>query len=436
MRRERLIAAVAVAAILCGAAAHAQQLTADQVPTTQASRPYRGVFDAGTAARPGGHLLSFTATFSPEYGNTQNGQPAGSLVLGTGWFYSASAGLGFERAWQRTRFALRAAGSFRYYADSRQTTQPTYRVEMAVDTQAASERQSTFRFGLSAEHLPYYVLPLISTSAPVTGETAIVPTTRDDALYPQASNTLGESLGFDVQLSRRAFLRFSQDGRYTTGGAPGTNVREAHVAGAFGYRLSQYAALRLGYGYRTGWFGADTAQRLSTQDIDVGIDYRRPLFQSRRTTVGFTTGSSLVDEPGRRRWQFVGAANVRHEFTGGWFIQADLARATRLVQGFTAPFVDNSATASLGGFFGRRLELLMSAGYSRGEVGTGGGTYTALQGSTRLRLALARWIAIDGEGLYSKNRFSDQVVMPAGFPANLTRWTVRFNVVLWFALSR
>ena len=132
----------------------------------------------------------------------------------------------------------------------------------------------------------------------------------------------------------------------------------------------------------------------------------------------------------------IGAANLRHEMAKGWFIQGDFGRNVQLVEGFADPFFVNTATASVGGFMGRRVELLASGAYSRGTVGFGSNNYHALEGSARLRLALARFIAIDTEGLINQHAFDNTVALAGVVPPVLNRWAVRCNVALWLPLSR
>jgi hypothetical protein len=108
----------------------------------------------------------------------------------------------------------------------------------------------------------------------------------------------------------------------------------------------------------------------------------------------------------------------------------------RLVEGFTQPFFANSVMANVGGFLNRRIELLTSGAYSRGAVGFGSDRYTAAQGSARLRVALASFLAIDAEGLVNQHRFDARVVLPGPVSADLNRWAARCNVALWLPLSR
>jgi hypothetical protein len=200
--------------------------------------------------------------------------------------------------------------------------------------------------------------------------------------------------------------------------------------------MSRYASINVGYGYEVGNYGLQTLQKIETQNVDLGIEYRRPLTRSRRTTFGFTTGAALLSAQPHRQWQALGTANLRHEFNRGWFIQGDFGRSVQLVEGFTAPFLVNTVTASVGGFMGRRVELVSSGGYSSGVVGFGSDRYHAVQGSARLRLALARYVAIDTEGLTNQYLFNNRIAVPTSLPPQLNRWAVRCSVALWLPLAR
>jgi hypothetical protein len=66
----------------------------------------------------------------------------------------------------------------------------------------------------------------------------------------------------------------------------------------------------------------------------------------------------------------------------------------------------------------------------------GGDHYSSRQGSARIRLALAKYMAVDAEGLLVQYLFGDAVPIPGGVPADLDRWAVRCNIALWLPLSR
>lgn len=425
---------------LCAQAAGAQQPQDSQTaaqPVAVATQPYRGLFGAGSPAAPNGHLLNLTALVSEEYGTNDNSEiPAGSLVLSDGWFTGVRSALAFEKAGRYTRFGLRGEGAFRYYSSTRLTTLPRFQVDMGLDHRTGQTRRDSVSLGGSVAYEPYFTLSIFQSSLPVTGGSAIVPSSRDDLLTRRARYIFGQSFAFEHQLSQHTYVGLFEGVRYTRADTPGLDAGSIRAGARFGYRVSRDAALRLGYAYQTGRYGLDGAQRMTTHDLDVSLDYRKALDRSRRTTIGFGTGSSRVTTQAAPRWIVIATANLRHEMAAGWFIQTDFTRNTQIVEGFANPFSVNTVTASLGGFMGRRVEFLASGGYSRGSVGFGSENYHAVQGSTRLRLALARYLAIDLEGLINQHAFDTRIAIPDSVLPTLNRWAVRCNIALWLPLSR
>ncbi|MEW5983890.1 MAG: hypothetical protein AB1806_16175 [Acidobacteriota bacterium] len=406
-------------------------------PVAQAAPPYRGLFGAGSPAAPGGHALDLTTSIYQEYGNTvDDAGLALADVLTTGWFMGMRGGLSFEKAGRDTRFGLRGEGAFRYYRDTNLTTSPRFRLDVGVDSRTGTRGQNILRLGGSVDYEPYYILPLFPSAAPVTGGAAILPSSRDDLIFRRNRYIYGQTLGLERQVSPRTYVSIHEEARYTEADTPGLDVRSVRVGARYGYRVTRNASLRLGYAYQTGRYGTDAAQQMEAHDVDISLDYQRPLTRSRRTTFGFGAGSSRITAQANRKWEIVGTVNLRHEFEMGWFLQGDFRRTVQLVEGFADPFMVNTVTGSLGGFMGRRVELLASGGYSRGVIGFGADSYDALQGSARLRLALARFLAVDAEALANQYTFAAQVPLPPGVPAALNRWAVRWNVSLWLPLSR
>lgn len=431
------LAAVLVALAVCVADAQPAASGQPVQVSPQPGQPYRGLFGAGTPAAPGGHAVDLSVTVYEEYGNDREDSPRfDTLVLTPGWFTGVRGGLSIEKAGRRARVGLRTEAAARYYHDTGETTSPRYRAEAGIDVAGTGRRPTSLRLGGTYEYEPYYVLPLFGGGAPVTGGTAIVPTNRDDLLFPTERSVFGQSFNLERQISPRTTFSVFEDVRYTRSSVADSDVRVIRAGARLGRRFTRYAALRLGYAYQFGQFGVATAQRLETHDIDVSLDYRRPLPRLRRTTFGFSTGSSLVTAQPNRRWEIVGNANLRHEFEGGWYLQTDFVRSGRLVEGFSEVFFENTVSGSFGGFVGRRLEVLTSAGYSRGAVGFGGDRYRAIQGSGRLRLALARYMAVAVEGLLNQHRFDAGVVLPGALAPRLDRWSVRCSLALWLPLSR
>ncbi len=447
--RGTIAVVVVVGLIATGAQARAAAAPQDppvQQPTGQATTPeapplpaapFRGLFGAGSPAAPGGHAIDLTGFVYQEYGNTEDyPNPNADDVLATGWFTAARGSLSYEQAGRYTRFGLRGEGAFRYYRETSLTTAPRFRADIGFDSRVGRRRRDTVQLAAFAERQPYYILPLFPSSVAVTGGTAILPSNRDDLLVRRDQYVYGESFGIEHQLSARTYVAIDQSFRYTRADQPGLDVHALTAGGRFGYRLSPNVSVLLGYAYQAGRYGPGTNERLQAHDIDVGLRVLKPLTPSRRTTVGFSAASSRVEAGGAQGWKVLGTANLRHEFTQGWFIEGAFGRDVQLVEGFAEPFFVNTVRASVGGFLGRRVEVLAEGGYSEGVIGFTADRYDAAQGSARLRMALTRFLAVDAEGLMNQYVFDNAGTVPAGVPPTINRWAVRWSVSLWLPLSR
>ncbi len=424
---------------LTAGAAQAQGAAAQSEPGTgqQADRPYRGIFGAGSPAERGGHALDLQVGVSSEYGR---GLVTEDFVAtsrqGTGWFTGVRAALSLEKNWEFTSFGLRSEGSLRYYPDIRRTAPVRNRTEAGLVARLGRYRRTALRMGATAEVAPYFQVRLFDVSAPVMGGEAILPIARDDDLFSRRRTILSQSVGLDYTISPRSSVTIEEETRQTATDLPLQDVSEIRVGARFNRQMTQFLALRLGYANRTARSELFPAGRLVIHDIEASFDYRRPLGRSRRTSFALGAGTLLVDTQPASQWRVSGFANLRRELGRGWFVQLDAVRDVQVVEGFSAPLLANTITASAGGFAGRRVELLASGGYSAGEIGFAGNSYRVFQGSTRLRLALSRFLALDGEALVYDHRFARNSVALAQFPDQLDRWTVRLNLTWWLPLSR
>jgi hypothetical protein len=407
-------------------------------PLPESSRPYRGLFGAGSPAAPGRSAFDLTAAVYEEYGNLPEGDvPLALPALGAGWFTGARAAVSMEHAGRHTGFGLRGEASLRYYHDLGQTTPVRARVDAGFDAALGKRHDSRLRLSGAYQLEPYYLLPFFDAPAPVIGGTTILPIYRDDALYARRRHITSGAIGYEMAFTPRDSLVFDASLRDTRADGVALDVQDYHASGRFSRRVTRDLSLRAGYTFQRGRYGIAAQDLLTTQGLDLSVDYRRTLPFSRKTTVGFGSGSALVDgQEEDRRYFVTGYATLRHDMGRGWFIGADYSRAVQLVEGFAAPFLANTVTASLGGFASPRVELYTSGGYSAGDAGFGGGRYEVTQASARLRVALAKYAAVSTEGLLYAHRFPDGAAAPGVFPGRLDRWAVRAGLTLWLPLAR
>jgi hypothetical protein len=213
----------------------------------------------------------------------------------------------------------------------------------------------------------------------------------------------------------------------------------ATQSGGFAYtlHLTRYAGFHAGVISRSAQYQLSAgASHLRTYDIDIGLNYGRPISFSRRTTLKFSSGSSLIPQDGKTYYRITGNASLTHEMARTWTASLRYDRSTQFVEGFPQPFYSDAIAANVGGSPSRRVNLTFSGGYATGQVGlsaTGGafGTYT---GSARLGISANRHVALYSEYVYYHYRFGQPLSVPEAFPGQLDRQTARVGLKLWFPL--
>src|SRR5262249_45808022 len=148
----------------------------------------------------------------------------------------------------------------------------------------------------SFAYSPSYLYGLFATVAPAVGN--FIAPAGDYALNDQRSYASATTARVTETIGTRGLLSFDSGLRYTkfTGRVPGYyDFRAYDVGGSFSYRLNRDMSLRTGYTYGLTEFspGIRPVQR----DIALGIDYQRPLSRTRRTTLGFSAGTTSMSGP-------------------------------------------------------------------------------------------------------------------------------------------
>ena len=182
-------------------------------------------------------------------------------------------------------------------------------------------------------------------------------------------------------LGRRSTLGVGYRFRLSDVGGTDFDRKSHAVHGRFSQDLTQYATFRAGYRFSENRWRAGPGP-LQTHGVDLGVDYNRPFSLSgRRTSLSFTTGSSLVvsarETEGRQtrggtrvRPFLEGSAMLQHHIGRTWLAAATYQRRLRFVDGFTEPFFVDSVSAQVGGYVTSRLTFNAFVGTSTGRVGT------------------------------------------------------------------
>lgn len=432
LRRMVLVVGVVLLSVVTVGA----QAPESRSETKKPAAAYRGLFGPDEISASRGNDLSLLVSLYEEYGNSPDSEDDRSpvpLVQRNGYFSGVRTDLVFSHRGQRATFGFRTQGSMRYYPGLQAYTGLRHRSEMGLSATVGRMRRTSVTMSGVAEHAPNYSISLFPEPS-ILNDSPASAANRDDALTNRAANIYNGSFGLEHQFSPRSSFGVDNSVRYANvSGAPG--VRDVRTGLRYSRRMSPYFALRLGYAYMRGQYGPTSDMKaIQSHDLDLGIDYRRAITLSRKTTIAFGSGSTMVQTSLGQAYRVTGTATLRTELPQGWIAQVEYNRGLQLVEGFANPFFADIVTPSLGGYLGRRVQLSTSAGYSFGEVGLVGGRYRALQASTRLRVAATRYAAVDAQYLFYRYQFDNTVALMDSLARSMDRGSIRLNLTLWLPL--
>jgi hypothetical protein len=398
--------------------------------------------------------------------------PGTTTAAGGGFYSGLGVGLQYVPS-QFNRLRAFANSALRYYPELGDLTSTAY--QAGLELSAPLGRRVTVYASPRADYSSSYSLKLFPLPLPVdpepvsaTNPGATAPAVPAPSL-PDIDNSLiqhdiyryGGTTGANMSLTTQ--MSFGVDYAYWKNESDiASRDWETQQAGAsFGYRVSNTASLELGYSRQEARQGAD-GKLTRAQNLDIGINYRKPLSRTRRTYLRFNTGTLLtdtevVDAAGsvtdtvsitetdpvvetqsgeRRRLRAVGSAALIHQMGRTWTAQGQYRRQLQYLDGFDEPIFADTVGVGLSGLVSRRLEFVLAASYVNGAVGLTRDaprveTYAAV---ARLRRALARGLAVYAEYLFYHYRFDEDAARPVGLPLEFDRNGVRVGLVFWIPL--
>jgi len=215
-------------------------------------------------------------------------------------------------------------------------------------------------------------------------------------------------------------------------GAP--EFRSASARVLFLHRLSKDFTLRLGYGQTMAQRSDLPAQTYQT--IDAGVNYNRSLELSPRTTIGFTTGSAISSLPEGPQFNIIASAFVKRLLSPRWTFDAWASHTLQSIPVTPRPYLTNGVSATLGGYFTRRLAVQLTPSYSFGsDLVQGSLRFHSFAAFGRFEVALNRLWAVYVEQFYYDYGFSAGTDLSAGVP-QLTRRGARVGLTMWAPVVR
>jgi hypothetical protein len=416
-------------------------------------RPYRGLFGGNGSDPANAQQFDLNASLYGAYDDNvlADRSPAGfdPRYQKSGGYGGGSLSLDYTANGRRADVDLSAGTLYRNYPSNHQLSGFSYLASVGLSVRLNG--RTTVRATESGNYTPYYAFGAFTALTDVTpGE--IVPSVPDYPLVKQALLSYTSAAALDYRMSRRATLAadyYVQNTDYTE-----SDVRfRSWSAGAmWSYRLSSRATARIGYHYRhavSPFYYAN--QPIVGHDADVGVDYSRALSFSRKTTYGFSTGSSIfrsfspvgavittTDWQYKTHFTLIGNAYLNREIGRSWNVRLEYRRGLQFVQSFPDPLFSDSVTATARGYLGERSQLHFMATYSNGDVGVAltGRTYDTYAGVASYQYALGRMFAIFAEYDYYHYQFDPSVPLPPGVNRGLNRGAGRVGLNLWLPLLR
>jgi hypothetical protein len=415
----------ALLASVCPAAAQAQR----------PERPYRGLFGGGVSDAE----QSLTANLSFGAGWDKNvfaefaGGQVDPLLTRTGGYGLLSGGLNYSMDRRRVDIGAGVSSSARYYPNL--STQWVASHSGAFGIGIELNRKTSLSGQQTVSYQPYNYFHLFpELYAPALG-TAAAPN-HDFGAGATDYLTYNTRVGLSRELSRRATLQFSYDrykSDFSTAGI--SDFSSQGGGGTLQLQMTKDLGVRLGYQYRQGDYplANNGSRQVRNHNIDAGIDYNRVLSLTRRTTVGFSTGSAAVSDGENTRFNVIGRATLNREFGRTWRGFVGYNRDLQFIETFQSPLFSDSLSGGIDGLISQRLSFEASTGTSLGSVGFSADDngYDSVFGSAGLSYALNRFVSLGVNYTFYHYSFENAALLPAGVPKGLERNGVSASINLW-----
>lgn len=410
----------------------------------QARSGYPAIFGGVTGAdRNARVILDSSMTLAEAYDDNMLAEAGGtspSMFQISGLYTSLTPQVDLQVRGDRLQFRANGASSVRHYRSFNQILATNHNVGAGFSAQLG--RATTMAVNQAVSYAPTYAYGLFATSTALqVGEPiAAAPDYQTNSLR---SYTYATNAAVTHSIARRASLEFSGNFRHTNFMGQQTvrfpDMRAIDAGGRFTYTMNRDLSLRLGYTYRQARYSSLLAP--TEHDVVVGIDYVRTLSATRRATVGFSLGPTLVTgaavdgaaQQAGSQYRLVGDAFFNHQIGRSWAARVAYHRGLAYIEGL-APMYTDTASVETTGFVSRRVDLLFGASYATGQMAAQTATaaqFTTARADARVRVALSRQWAAFVEALFYDYNFDPRLVIVPGMPHHFTRTGVRTGITMW-----
>ncbi|MEO8678633.1 MAG: hypothetical protein ABI665_06285, partial [Vicinamibacterales bacterium] len=323
--------------------------------------------------------------------------------------------------------AVTGSSAVRYYSSLRDVT--TQRHGGGVGVEFLTSERMQVRAAQSISYSPSYQLSLSQ------------PPPQEGSELNFGAAGVDYSVSRDKQITYGSFggatYTFSSSREFTLGYNFGytdffhrADFSNQQASARFTQRLSSDMSLRLGYGFGVGTLGNQAT--VKHHDIDVGVNYNRSIAVSRRTTVGFTSGSTVISTGGSQHFELIGGVQLRRLLAPRWTSTASYMRGLMAIDSVPRPFVTSTVSGEVRGFASSRASLSIQPSFAWGaDVADATRTFHSAVAQTRADVAVNRNWALYVEHFYYLYRFAGVTDLPQALPAGFSRQGLRWGLALW-----
>ena len=398
--------------------------------SAQTRRPYRALFGPGERDEARADQFTFAMTMYSGLDDTSR-FATGALQddgLLTGRAHQGGTmALAFLR--RRPRATITASGSsaMRYYHSLNQIG--TQKHTGGIGASLLASRRLTFRFSQEASYSPSYQLILGHAPLQDSADVSFAAASADYGVGREKQITFGSAAGGTYVWNESRELTFGYNLNYTNYFArPDFGLQQG--AARLTQRLTSAVALRLGYGLGS---GSQAGLRSAVHhDLDIGLALNKSFAFSSRTSVGFTSGSTVISIENQRHFELTGSVQLRRLLSRRWSSSLEYQRGLTAIDTAPRPFVANTLNGDMGGFIGSRVKVSVQPRYSWGaDIADAKRTFHSVIGTTRVDTAVNRNWAIFAEHFYYDYRFAAAPDLPVTLTAGMTRQGLRWGLALW-----
>jgi hypothetical protein len=228
-------------------------------------------------------------------------------------------------------------------------------------------------------------------------------------------------------------------GTYTYSATGPDRVISRGVAARLERHFGAFLGWHAGYGFTQASYSGTASQTDQRRhDLDLGIDYARPLSFWRHTTFAVGTGSTLLVEPTTgRQMRLVVTSRIERQVTRTWAARVEYSRPIQYVAGLAQPLLSDAVRVGLDGRLTRGVLLTAVAGAARGEVGAvGGQRFRSADAVVRIARRLGPEWDLQVEYQDARYRFAGGTSPGGAIPGAFARRSFRGGLVWSPALRR